>query len=111
MLGHYVLLGKLAVPCDMMTWARWLEEKSTERVVAQEYVGESYWVSTVFIGLDMSFRNDLPILFETMIFDNGGSGDYQERCGTWEEAIEMHETAVSQAMRWLRQLPVIIERV
>jgi hypothetical protein len=51
------------------------------------------------MGLDHSFGGELPILFETMIFGPPkGDETYCERCGTWEEAIDMHEQAVAWAM-------------
>ena len=89
---HYILDGKKPVPCDLMTWARWL--KGAERHVAKsgDPKGEKPWVSNVFLGLDHSFGYGSPMLFETMIF--GGEHDqYQERCSTWEEAEIMHKKA------------------
>lgn len=57
-------------------------------------------VSTVFLGIDHNFYCvGPPILWETMIF--GGPHDqYQHRCSTREEALEMHRRAVALAFRW-----------
>ena len=91
---HYILEGKKVVSCDLMTWARWFE--SAERHVVKSGDKSSVWVSTVFIGLDHSFGDGPPLLFETMIF--GGPHDqYKERCSTWEQAEEMHKTAYELA--------------
>lgn len=49
-------------------------------------------VSTVFLGIDHSFFEGPPLVFETMIF--GGEHDgWQDRCSTWEEAEAMHARA------------------
>lgn len=97
MSDKYILEGKTPVPCDdLMTWARWMEKanrtvrKDTATVrVAGEPVGEVR-VSTVFLGLDHSFGEGPPLLFESMIF--GGPLDQeQDRCSTWEAAEKMHE--------------------
>jgi hypothetical protein len=102
--GHFVLLGKLAVPePDLMKWAHWFEY--ADRHVASTRIGP-IWISTVFLGLDHSFNfeNDpriLPVLFETMIF-RGGSGDDSFRCGTWEEAEEQHREAVAMVRKEIK---------
>lgn len=91
-LGHYVLLGKLAVPePDLLKWARWFEK--ADRHVFETQIG-GIWISTVFLGLDHSFGRGLPILFETMIF-RGGAGGEMFRCETWEQAEAQHKEAVA----------------
>ena len=64
-------------------------------VVASEIVTTSISsrvLSTVFLGIDHSWDNGPPVLFETMVF--GGNHDqYQERCSTWKQAEDMHERA------------------
>jgi hypothetical protein len=56
------------------------------------------WISTVFLGLDHGFGGP-PKLFETMIFEDSGSGEeiYMARCFTYEEAEAMHKAAVTCA--------------
>jgi hypothetical protein len=89
---HYILDGKKAVPTDLMTWGRWLETVREGRVVARTGDRSLVQVSTVFLGLDHSFGDGPPMIFETMIF--GGEHDqWQERCSTWEEAEAMHTKA------------------
>lgn len=87
----YILDGHTPVPTDLMTWARWYEK--AERHVGNDHIGEVH-VSTVFLGLDHSFGEGPPQLFETMIF-GGPHSDYQERCSTWEEAEAMHQRALA----------------
>ena len=50
-------------------------------------------VSTVFLGIDHSFGEGPPILWETMIFD-GPHDQFQERYTSKEEAIAGHERAM-----------------
>jgi len=104
--GRYILEGKVPVPCeDLLEWGRWIEEHRTERIVRQEDIGP-YWVSTVFLGLDHSWRpDDLPELFETMVFryegDHRSSVDDAPmlRSPTWELALEAH----AEACVWARE--------
>jgi hypothetical protein len=93
-LGLYKLQGKLAVPVDSIE--EWYGSLSGKHVAVEE-IGP-FVISTVFLGIDHSFGSGLPILFETMIFTDGHSDDYQERCGTWEEAIDQHEAAVAHVI-------------
>lgn len=63
--------------------------KSDGRRVALGFVRSSYVVSTVFLGLDRNYTGKgSPILFETMVFHNGG--DTQKRYSTYEEALTGH---------------------
>lgn len=94
MIDKYILEGKTPVPCDLMTWARALENQAANRVADTEKDGIR--VSTVFLGLDHSFGGPVPLLFETMIF-GGEHDEYQERCSTWDEAEAMHKRACALA--------------
>lgn len=79
---------------DLMTWARWLE--TADRKVARDQIGDTV-VSTVFLGIDHGHGfTDEPLLYETMIF-GGPHNDYQERCSTKAQALDMHEVAVKLA--------------
>ena len=87
---HYILEDDKIVPCDMMTWAKWIG--TGNKHIGNDVIN-GIRISTVFLGLDHSFGGSVPILFETMIF--GGAEDgYQTRCATLEEAKEMHKKAV-----------------
>lgn len=92
MTDKYILDGHEAVPCDhLFTWASWLEK--ADRIV-RKHEADGVRVSTVFIGLDHSFGDGPPLLFETMIF--GGPRDgWMDRYSTWDEAEEGHERAVA----------------
>jgi len=88
MITKYVLNGKEVVPCsDLIEWAKWIE--SADREVARDDIGDVR-ISTVFLGLDHSFGEGPPLLFETMVF--GGPQDQKmDRYSTWEEAEEGHK--------------------
>ena|SRR3990167_1756819 len=90
----FILNGKIPiVEPDLIKWAQWME--IADRHVAKTIIG-NVRVSTVFLGLDHSFKLGIqPILFETMIF--GGEKDgYQSRYATWEQAIDGHKFACSK---------------
>jgi hypothetical protein len=67
------------------------------RLEQENYKG--FRVSTVFLGLSHTFSKDKPgDFFETMIFpenevDGKAFDEYQTRCDTYQQALEMHETA------------------
>lgn len=69
--GHYILdeQGEPVVEPDLFKWAEWLEEayRTRSRHLADDTIGP-YRVSTVFLGLDQSFGDGPPVLWETMIF-------------------------------------------
>ena len=89
--GRYMLDGKKAVACDdLIKWANWFA--TANRHVAKEEIGDAT-ISTVFLGLNHSFGEPRPLLFETMVF-GGDLDEYQERCSTWEEAETMHAETV-----------------
>lgn len=89
---HYILEGKtIKVVDDLMEWARWFEK--ADRQVNKTDITDEISVSTIFLGLDHSFSDGPPLLFETMIF--GGEHDqYQDRYATYEEAEAGHIIAV-----------------
>ena len=92
----YILDGKTPVLCDLMTWAEWFETPGN-RTVAKTKIADVL-ISTVFLGLDHSWGEGPPILFETMIF--GGKLDQeQERYSTWDEAEEGHKQMVERVER------------
>lgn len=92
--------GKLL---ERMEWVRRCEDDDY-KIIKQEDVG-GYFVSTVWIGLNMSYWRDAPIkIFETMIFRIDEDNEiedrirgYQERYSTETEALEGHEKAVKIA--------------
>lgn len=93
----YILIGQTPVPVDdWVEWARWFE--SADRRVALTRIGP-FEVSTVFLGLDHSFGDGEPLIFETMTFlcggeDCEGCNECDGRWSTWTEAEQAHRQAV-----------------
>lgn len=93
-MSHYKLVGKDAVPCELMEWA---EDFGKDRTVAKsrlENGPDTAVVSTVFLGLDHQFGDGPPMIFETMVFMPGD----EEPCwrySTWSEAERGHAEAVA----------------
>jgi len=87
---YYILNSKDTVPIrckDMQEWA--LLFKESMRRVAFDRI-DNVEISTVFLGIDHSWLEGPPLLFETMIF--GGEEDgYMVRCSTYEEALKQHK--------------------
>lgn len=91
-------------PISMWEWSGLTN--SDKKIIEQTQIGP-YFISTVYIGMDMGFRINLnpdpeefyqPIIFETMIFNDEKDEDdelylYQERYCTQEQAREGHYKA------------------
>lgn len=95
--NNYILDGHTPIEePDILKWAKWFE--TADRHVKYDTadvkldgkkIGQIK-ISTVFIGIDHSWGDGPPLLFETMVF--GGELDQeQDRCSTWEAAEKMHE--------------------
>lgn len=76
-------------PIDLMEWAlAWKFGNGVDKTVIGEVC-----ISTVWLGIDMSFGIGPPVIFETMIF-GGGLDEYQWRWRTVEEAQAGHNRIV-----------------
>lgn len=98
--GLYKLEGHIPVPVEEVhDWARWY--KTANRRVSETFVGGKR-VSSVFLGLDHNYLNHYgknPLLFETLVFENGESEAYADdiigdRYSTWDEAVAGHNRIV-----------------
>ena len=95
---RYILKDKKAYPCDDMDLCSQNLIEGNYRV-ADTYVGTTFWVSTVFLGLDHQFgRGGPPMLFETMIFGDPLDGEML-RCSTWEQAETQHAAMVERVKK------------
>jgi len=94
-MGLYVLEGHTPVPCsDMARWGEMFRDIKARRV-AESQVAD-FWVSTVFLGLDHSFGEGPPLLFETMVFsEDGETIGRLDRYATWDEAAAGHELMIA----------------
>jgi hypothetical protein len=78
---------------DVLEWGKFFEQTG-RRQVARTNIG-NVLISTVFLGIDHGWMENEPVLFETMIFNLPEEEDeYQTRCSTWQQALEMHNEAV-----------------
>ncbi|MFP5261009.1 MAG: hypothetical protein ACLGJB_03785 [Blastocatellia bacterium] len=96
-IDKYILVGKKVKPVeDVLEWEEYLE--GDDRIVKQETLPNGKYVSTVFLGLDHSFGDGPPLLYETMVFPS--KGNYSEidvdRYSTWKEAQAGHKRMVEK---------------
>ena len=90
--GKYILKGHEVVEvADILEWAQWYA--SADRHLARDQLGDVL-VSTVFLGMDLSFGSGTPILFESMVF-GGEHDEWQDRYCTWDEAAAGHARIVA----------------
>lgn len=93
MINHYIVVDRVVIPCDLMTWARWIQNRQDpDGIVGLVRYEKGLSVSTVFIGVENLF-------FETMIFV-GPKNLYSVHTQTWTEAAEAH----AKGLRRLRAL-------
>ena len=101
MTDRYVLIdGEVKPEPDLKKWAEWIETADRTVKVTK---GDKWVVSTVFMGLDYSFGEPQPIVFETMVFKRAawdGRGALREhemnRYSTLEEAKAGHADIVKK---------------
>lgn len=89
-------------PKDKEARDKWFKET---KVVKQENTWMGFWVSTVWLGLDHSFLpNQLPLIFETMVFFRSDCGLEMNRYTTKRQALAGHKEMVK---KWSNPLYVI----
>lgn len=94
---HYILDGHEPVAVSLLTWAKWFE--TVDRHVAKDVLNNGVTVSTVFLGLDHSFGEGPPLLFETMSFPKDSwSEKRMGRYSTWAEAEAGHAAILAEEM-------------
>ena len=83
-------------PLDTLSWARLFENFDYKRVGL--WKGKKYRVSTVWLGLDHSFLDSKPLIFETMVFNVKGRNINKDldmqRYTTLKEAEQGHKRMV-----------------
>jgi hypothetical protein len=88
-LRHYVLDElKRAVPASVEEWGRFLGNMRLRRVGQNQVPGGV--LSTAFIGLDYSFGDGEPEVFETALLEHGGVVHVLWRGATWQQAEMAH---------------------
>lgn len=82
---------------DLNAYIAYCDELGHEpdRIVARTEK-DDVLVSTVLLPTNHNFNGEPPHIFETMIFGGRFSErEYQTRCSTYAEALEMHKAAVA----------------
>lgn len=93
--GKYVLDADGNVrEAELMEWAMWFEDADNRRVAYTKF-DDGTEVSTVFLGLDHSFGDGPPVLWETMAF-GPRANDIQERYTSREDAQAGHDRIVAE---------------
>lgn len=98
--GHYVLneQGEPELVESLLEWAARFDRQT--RVIEQTTLPNGLFVSTVFLGLDHSFGEGPPVLFETMVFGGPENrtpiDDYQERYTSRHDALVGHAKACAE---------------
>lgn len=87
---HYDKNGK---PMEMMAWALALE---SDRRVGLDVLEDGTRVSTVWLGLDHSFGDGPPLIFETMVNLPKHGWTDQVRYSTLEQAEDGHKAMVEK---------------
>jgi hypothetical protein len=98
---YYDIHGR---PISLMQWSHAMAQYRHVGESVLRIRGRWFRVSTVWLGLDHSFFGGRPLIFETMIFTEGGMGYpgsdmYQVRYSTITEAQRGHMRAV----RWVKR--------
>lgn len=106
MVGQYILndAGEPVAVDDLYDWGRWLSE--TDRHVAKAVLRGGVTVSTVFLGLDHSFCEDGPPVWETMIFGGPHDGT-QWRYVSREDAVTGHDAALAMALKTIQAFALL----
>lgn len=82
---------------EEMDYAKMGEYQREHRIIQQDKVG-TFFISTVWLGLDHGYGEGEPHIYETMIFDESEEGPsypdwpdmYQERYSRWKSALKNH---------------------
>lgn len=84
------------LPIDLFEFERLYADPAVWRVARSKVTDaadptKSFDVSTVWLGLDYSFGNGPPVIFETMVFAEGESGERDSmRYSTRQQAKDGH---------------------
>lgn len=96
---YYLLEGKeIKETLDIHIWAKnWEKNRILFRT---EIYGVT--ISTIFLGMDHGWKSELPILFETMVFEGRYDGQ-QLRYPTYKDAEEGHKNYI----KWIKNVGIL----
>lgn len=82
---------------ELFEWADLFKQPRHVGYHILAYAGSKMAISTVWLGLDHQFGDGPPLIFETMLFQDGsGMDEYCERYSTFEAAFDRHWAFVDQ---------------
>lgn len=97
--GRPLYYDRQGNPLSLLEWAKIVEAQDMAYKIVKRSGTDDVWVSTVWLGIDHSFGEEVPLIFETMIFGLPPEVDeYCERYPTEAAALAGHDRAVA----WLR---------
>jgi hypothetical protein len=107
---HYILdENGSPIRASLWDWAFWFETHS--RRVAETTV-DDVWISTVFLGLDHSWGEGPPLIFETMVFgEHCALHGEMDRYTTWKQAEEGHAAMVARVVAEKGATAVVIDQL
>ena len=86
------------VPCEnLLDWARWFTDNEDRRIVSYDTIS-NVDISTVFLGVNHNLYREVPMIYETMIFQKEGDNRVLDRYPTREAALRGHCT-ILEAMK------------
>lgn len=91
-------------PLTLEQWAELAGDLVTKRVAEDDLIAPDdrcLWVSTVWLGIDMSHHDGPPLIFESMVFERGFADLYCQRYATESEALAGHAALVHAAREGL----------
>lgn len=98
---------------DLLEWARLFGDYSYKRVARTTITsaadpGNTFNVSTVWMGIDSGFGHGPPVIFETMVFSSSQELEHDcQRYPTEEQALRGHDEVVTVVAATMDD-PVII---
>lgn len=83
-------------PIDYREWSRLWHDPSVKIVKQDTVCDGQFKVSTVYLGLDHSWGDGPPLIFETMVFTDGPLDEECWRYSTREDALRGHAAAIER---------------
>jgi hypothetical protein len=74
-------------PISLRRWAEFRDQDSYVRVAEDHLDDDHIWVSTVWLGINHSFGDGPPLIFETMVFVHLTEEQLEERRWRWTVAL------------------------
>lgn len=108
MIEKYILneKGIPVIEKNQAKWGKFMQDSFLRRVAYTEFSKQSVIVSTVFLGLDYSFGEEKPILYETLVMPDNQIHRYH----TKKEALLGHKEIVKKLKNSFKLKESIIKK-